>query len=92
MSLIAPLKPQFMYIFYEAFLNNAVASPCRIRQFLQLPLLEESRTFSILQILTVRVYNYDIKHYVQMGKAEEWVALSKDRRNFVELDNVFKIL
>ena len=55
-GLIATLKPEFMYIFYEAIQITAVASPHAIRLFLQMPLREDSRTFSIFKILTVPIY------------------------------------
>src|SRR5215470_18212434 len=85
-GLIAPLKPEFMYIFYEAIQITAVASSYGIRLFLQMPLREDVRTFSVFQILTVPIYHADMKHHVRLRAATEWIAVSKDRRNFVELD------
>ena len=88
-GLIAPLKPEFMYIYYEAIQIAAVASPHAIRLFLQMPLREDFRTFFIFKILTVPIYNFDFKRYVQLRIAEEWRAVSNDRRNFVVLDADF---
>jgi hypothetical protein len=45
LGLVAPLKPEFKYIFYEAIQITAVASPHAIRLFLQMPLREDCRTF-----------------------------------------------
>ena len=39
--------------------------------------------------MRVPVNNFDIKRYKQLRKAEEWIAVSKDRRNFVGLDTDF---
>jgi hypothetical protein len=83
------LKPEFMYIFYEAIQITAVASPHAIGLFLQMPLREDSKTFFIFKIFTVPIYNFDLKRYVQLRTAEEWIAVSKDRRNFVVLDTDF---
>ena len=54
-GLIAPLKPEFMYIYYEAIQIAAVASPHAIRLFLQMPLREDFRTFFYFQ-------NFDGSH------------------------------
>ncbi|GFG30191.1 hypothetical protein Cfor_10174 [Coptotermes formosanus] len=87
--LIAQLKPEFMYIFYEAIQITAVASSYGIRLFLRMPLREDARMFSIFQILTVPIYHVDMKHHTRLRAAKEWIAVSKDRRNFVELDADF---
>ena len=68
---------------------TTVASPHAIRLFLQMPLREDSRTFSIFKMLTVPIYNFDLKRYVQLRTAQERTAISKDRRNFVVLDTDF---
>ena len=85
-DLIAPLKPEFMYVFYEAIQITAVASSHTIRLFLQMPLREEIRTFFVFKILTVPVYNLEIKGYVQLRTPDVMLAVSKDRINFVGLN------
>jgi hypothetical protein len=68
---------------------TAVASQHVSRMFMQMLLKEESRTFPIFKIKTVRVSDFDIKWYVPQTGATEWTAVSAGRRNFVELDSGF---
>ena len=49
--MIAPLKPEFIYIFYEAIEITEVASALAVRLFLQMPLMEGCGTFFYLQNL-----------------------------------------
>jgi hypothetical protein len=86
---IFPLKPETMYMFYETIQITAVASSYGIRLFLETPLREDARTFSIFQILTFPIYHVDMKHHIRLIAAKEWITVSKDRRNFVELDADF---
>ena len=52
----APLKPEFIYIFYEAIQITAVASPLAVRLFLQMPLREGCGTLFYLQNLDGSIY------------------------------------
>jgi hypothetical protein len=85
-SLLAPVRPESMHIFYAASAISAIATQEMIRLLIQIPLKTDGSTYSVYDTITITTFEPTsgkfVKIYVADGRR---LAVSVDRRSHMEL-------
>ena len=92
MSLAVPLNPDLTYIYYHWADVQAAATENAVRLFITILLKTLERNFELFQMLPMPIHLEETRLSVMIRPMTEYLAISSDRKVFLEMSQRVRIM